>query len=88
MVEGLGLGLGACWLVFLVGPIEIWIVIRDPFFDGLPRGLNRLHCFDIEWGWRWSREGDDTFPETLEAYITMSGMNGTDLRVISGNFSS
>ena len=60
-------GLGAFWLAFLVEPIEIWIVIRDPFFNGLPRGLDWLHGVDVE-GWRrGSWEGDDSFPKAVEA---------------------
>jgi len=60
-------GLGTFWLAFLVEPIEIWSVIRDPLFNGLPGGLDRLHGFDIEWRWRWSRERDDSFPQAVEA---------------------
>ena len=42
------LGLGAGGVSFLVEPIEVRIVIRNPFLDGLPRGLDRLHGLDVE----------------------------------------
>jgi len=43
-----GVGLGAWWLAFLIEPIEIRVVIRNPFLDRLPRGLDGLHGVDVE----------------------------------------
>ena len=52
---------------FLVEPVEVWIVVRDPFLDGLPGWLDGLHRLDIE-GRRWRAwEMDDSFPQALEA---------------------
>ena len=65
LVEALGLGVG--WVPRLVEPVQIRLVIGDPFFDGLPGWLDGLHGLDVEGRWRRAREGDDVFPETVEA---------------------
>ena len=52
---------------FLIEPIEVRIVIGDPLFNGLPRGLDGLHGVDVERRWWWAGKLDDAFPETLEA---------------------
>ena len=61
------LGFGAGSVPFLVEPIEVRIVIRNPFLDGLPGWLDGLHRLDIE-GRRWRAwEMDDSLPEAVEA---------------------
>ena len=60
------LGLGAGGVSFLVEPIEVRIVIRNPFLDGLPRGLDRLHGLDVEGRRRRAGEMDEAFPEAVE----------------------
>ena len=64
MVVALGLGAGG--VSFLVEPIEVRIVIRNPFLDGLPRGLDRLHGLDVEGRRRRAGEMDEAFPEAVE----------------------
>ena len=60
------LGLGAGGVPFLIEPVEVRVFVGDPFLDGLPGWLDRLHGLDIE-GWRrWSWEGDDSFPKAVE----------------------
>ena len=48
LVERVWLGVG--WGSFLVKPVQIRLVIGDPFLDGLPRWLDGLHGLDVE-GW-------------------------------------
>jgi hypothetical protein len=49
-----------------VKPIEVGFVIGDPFFDRLPRWLDRFHGLDVE-GWRWwPTELDDTLPHAVK----------------------
>ena len=60
-------GLCAGRVPFLIEPIEVRIVIRNPLLDRLPRGLDGLHGVDVERRWWWAGKLDDAFPETLEA---------------------
>ena len=65
LVERVWLGVG--WGSFLVKPVQIRLVIGDPFLDGLPRWLDGLHGLDVE-GWRWrAGEMDNALPEAVEA---------------------
>ena len=67
LVEGIVVAPCAGRVPFLIEPIEVRIVIRNPLLDGLTRWLDGLHGGDIE-GWRWrARKLNDAFPETLEA---------------------
>ena len=51
---------------FLVEPVEVRVVIRDPFLDGLPGWLDLLDGIDVE-GRRWRAwKMDDAFPEAVE----------------------
>jgi hypothetical protein len=51
----------------LVKPVQIRLVIGDPFLDGLPRWLDGLDGFDVE-GWRGrAREMDNALAEAVEA---------------------
>ena len=51
MVEALGFCVGG--VPFLVEPVEIRIVVGDPFLDGLPDNKERTVCWPF--GGRWSR---------------------------------
>jgi hypothetical protein len=51
---------------FLVEPVHVRVVVRDPFLDGLPGWLDGLHGIDIEGRRRRAREMDDTSPEAVE----------------------
>ena len=64
LVEALGLCGGG--VPFLVEPVQVRIVIGDPFLDGLPGWLDRLHGFDIV-GRRWAWNINNSFPEAVEA---------------------
>jgi hypothetical protein len=64
LVEALGLCAGG--VPFLVEPVEVRVVIRDPFLDGLPRWLDGLHRLNIEGRWWRAGEMDDAFPEAVE----------------------
>ena len=66
--ETLVVALGLCTggVPFLVEPVEVRVVIRDPFLDGLPRWLDGLHGFDVEGRRRWAGKMDDSFPEAVE----------------------
>ena len=67
LVEGIVFALCAGRVPFLIEPVRVRVVIRDPLLDGLPGWLDGLHGVDIE-GWRWrARKLDDAFPEILEA---------------------
>ena len=61
------IGLCACLVPFLVTPVQVRIVIRNPLLDGLPRWLDGLHGVDVEGRWGRARKLDDAFPEILEA---------------------
>ena len=65
LVERVWLGVG--WGPFLVKPVQVRLVIGDPFLDGLPGWLDGLHGLDVE---RWrgrAREMDNAQPEAVEA---------------------
>ena len=66
LVEGIVFALCAGRVPFLIEPIEVRIVIRNPFLDGLPRWLDGLHGIDVEGRRRRAGKLDDAFPETLE----------------------
>jgi len=51
LVEALGLCAGG--VPFLVEPVQVRVVIRDPFLDGLPDHKERTVCWPL--GGRWSR---------------------------------
>jgi len=51
LVEALGFCVGG--VPFLVEPVEIRIVVGDPFLDGLPDNKERTVCWPF--GGRWSR---------------------------------
>ena len=51
LVEALGLCAGG--VPFLVEPVQVRVVIRDPFLDGLPDHKERTVCGPF--GGRWSR---------------------------------
>ena len=55
------------WIPGTVKPVEIRFVVRNPFFDRLPRRLDGFHGLDVEWRWRWARELDDAFPKARKA---------------------
>ena len=65
LVELVGLGVG--WGPFLVKPVQIRLVVGDPFLDGLPRWLDGLHGFDVEGRRGRAREMDSALPEAVEA---------------------
>jgi hypothetical protein len=50
----------------LVEPVQIRLVIGNPFLDRLPRWLDGLHGFDIEGWWGRAWEMDDAFPDAVE----------------------
>ena len=60
------LGLCAGGVPFLVEPVQARVVIRNPFLDGLPGGLDLLDGLDIEGRRRRAGKMDDAFPEALE----------------------
>ena len=49
-----------------VEPVEAGFVVGDPFLDGLPGRLDRLHGFDVERRRWWAGELDDAFPQAVE----------------------
>ena len=55
------------WISGTVEPVEIRFVVRNPFFDRLPRRLDGFHGLDIEWRYRRARELDDAFPQAMNA---------------------
>lgn len=61
------LDLGTVRVPFLVELVEIWVVIGNPFLDGLPRWLDGLHGVDVEGRGRRAREMDNAFPEAVES---------------------
>ena len=52
---------------FLVEPVEVRVVIRDPFLDGLPGWLDGLDGIDVEGRRRRAGEMNDALPEAVEA---------------------
>ena len=52
---------------FLIEPIEVRIVIRNPLLDRLPRRFDGLHGVDVEGRWWRAGKLDDAFPKALEA---------------------
>jgi hypothetical protein len=50
-----------------IEPIEIGLFVRDPFLDGLPGRLDRLHGFDVEMRRCWTWVLDDSLPKAVEA---------------------
>jgi hypothetical protein len=61
------LGLCAGGVPFLVEPVQVRVVIRDPFLDGLPGWLDGFHGIDVEGRRRRAGEMNDAFPEAVEA---------------------
>ena len=63
-----------------VAPAEAGFVVGDPFLDGLPGRLDRLHGFDVERRRWWAGELDDAFPqavETEEQFDLLGPFDGT-----------
>ena len=67
LVEGIVFGLCAGRVPFLIEPIEVRIVIRNPLLDRLPRRFDGLHGVDVEGRWWRAGKLDDAFPKALEA---------------------
>ena len=65
LVERVGLRLDG--IPGTIEPIEIRLLIGDPFFDGLPGWLDGFHGFDVEGWWGRARKMDDACPKTVEA---------------------
>ena len=51
----------------LVEPIQIRLVVGNPFLDRLPGWFDRLEGFDVEGRPGWRRDVDDALPKTVEA---------------------
>ena len=61
------LGLCAGGVPFLVEPVQVRVVIRGPFLDGLPGWFDGLHSIDVEGRGRRAGEMNDALPEAVEA---------------------
>ena len=66
------------WIPGTVKPVEIRFVVRNPFFDRLPRRLDRFHGLDIEWRYRWARELDDAFPQAMNGEEELDPLGAFD----------
>ena len=60
-------GLGPCWPVFLIEPIETWIVMWNQSQMAFQVGLMGFHRLAVEMRRRWSKKRDDSFPTAMEA---------------------
>jgi hypothetical protein len=49
-----------------VEPVEVRLVVGDPFFDCLPGWFDRLHGLDVERRRWWAGELDNALPEAVE----------------------
>ncbi len=63
----------------LVEPVQIRLVIGDPFLDGLPGRFDGFHGLDVEGWWRRAREMDNAFPEAVEAEEKLDFLATDDL---------
>ena len=84
------LGLWAGGISFLIEPVQVRFVIRDPFLDGLPGRLDGLHGFDVEGRRWWAGKMNGAFPQAVEAEEGADGFHGAlaagALRISGGNW--
>lgn len=81
--------IGIVWIPGTVEPVEIGLVVGDPFLNRLPGWFGSFHGLDIEGQWWWTRDLGDTFhfslkrptacPETVEAVKKLDFLAADDL---------